>query len=100
MRYLVIRERHTKEAIGLVRLPDELVVGSVYPGPDQRRLIAIVNNITKSEYTSLEALGVLPIYDWQRRSNIIVPPGNAIVDTFNTEYFSSCPAGAIVKDYA
>lgn len=81
--YIVIRRLEDREAIGIVELPNGLLVCGAYNGPSSVRSNVFLNEITEAEYTSYEALGMFPVYRWKcRRAD------NVLVDLYNKDFFA------------
>jgi len=83
--YIVVRRLWDREAIGIVEIPNDLLVCGAYNGPSSVRSNVFLDEITEAEYTSYEALG-FSIYGWKRRGDKLY------VDLFNKDFFETCPS--------
>ncbi len=84
--YIVIRRLWDREAIGIVEIPNDLLVCGAYNGPNSVRSNVFLDEITETEYTSYEALGMFSVYGWKGRADKVH------VDLFNKDFFETCPS--------
>ena len=84
--YIVIRRLWNREAIGIVEIPNDLLVCGAYIGPSSVRSNVFLDEITEVEYTSYETLGMFPVYRWKRRGDKLH------VDLYNKDFFETCPS--------
>ena len=82
MRHLLIRIVQSNEVIGIVKVPDGKVVHGIYR---RETKTAYVDEIPEVEYTTYEAFGLFPVFNWIHTAEY--ESVWAFVSVYNTEVF-------------
>ena len=90
MRHLVIRMVQSNEAIGIVKVPDGKVVNGIYR---RETKTAYVDEILKVEYTTYEAFGLFPVFNWFHTPEYESEWG--FVSVYNAELFYVKEIGSV-----